>query len=160
MSLTAFSSLESARRKFFHQLEVHHFYKVGITCFWAQDAKMSLTADTPVESARRKFSWTRRTSCLQGRNHLFLGSGCQNESNSHQLARVGEKKIFHELDVHHVYKVGITCFWAQDDKMSPRAISSLEWARRKFLMNSTYIMSTKKESLVFGLRMPKWVQQP
>ena len=28
-------------------------------------------------------------------------------------------------------------------------------ARRKFFMNSTYIMSTKKESLVFGLKMPK-----
>ena len=57
---------------------------------------------------------------------MFLGSACQNESNSHQLARIGEKKIFHELDVHHVYKVGITCFWAQDAKMSLTAISSLE----------------------------------
>ena len=72
-----------------------------------------------------------------------LGSGCQNESNSHQLAGVGVKKIFHELDVHHIYKVGITGFWAQDAKMSLRAISSLESARRKFFMNSTYIMSTK-----------------
>ena len=41
---------------------------------------------------------------------MFLGSGCQNESNSHQLARVGHKKIFHELDVHHVNEVGMTCF--------------------------------------------------
>ena len=39
--------------------------------------------------------------------------------------------------------------------MSLRAISSLESARRKFFMNSTYIMSTKKESNVFGLRRPK-----
>ena len=170
MSLTAISSLESARRKFswtrrtsclqsknhfflgsgcqneanshqlagigekkiFHELDVHHIYKVGITCFWAQDAKMSLTAISWLESARRKFSWTRRTSCLQSRNHLFLGSWCQNESNSHQIARIGEKKIYHELDVHHVYKVGITCFWAQDTKISLTAISSLESARRKF----------------------------
>ena len=86
---------------------------------------------------------------------MFLGSGWQNESNSHQLARIGEKKIFHELDVHHVYKVGITCFWAQDAKISLTAISSLESARRKFFMKSTYIMSRKEESLVFGLRMPK-----
>ena len=86
---------------------------------------------------------------------MFLGSGCQNESNSHQLARIGEKRIFHELDVHHVYKVGITWFWAQDSKMSLTAISSLESAPRKFFMNTTYIMSTKKESVVFGLRMPK-----
>ena len=118
-------------KKIFHELDVHHVYKVGITCFWAQDAKMSLTAIRSLESSRRKFSWTRRTSCLQSRNHLFLGSGCQNESNSHQLARIGEKKIFHELDVHHVYKVGITCFWAQDAKMSLTAIRSLESARRK-----------------------------
>ena len=72
---------------------------------------------------------------------MYLGSGCQNKSNIHQLAGVGEKKIFHELDVHHVYKVGITCFWTQDAKMSLTAISSLESARRKFFMNSTYIMS-------------------
>ena len=74
---------------------------------------------------------------------MFLGSGCQNEFNSHQLARICEKKIFHELDVHHVYKVGITCFWAQDAKMSLTDIRSLESARRKFFMNLTYIMSTK-----------------
>ena len=72
-----------------------------------------------------------------------MGSGCQNEANSHQLARVGEKKIIHELDVHNVYKVGITCFWAQDAKMSLTAIRSFESARRKFFMISTYIMSTK-----------------
>ena len=59
-------------------------------------------------------------------------SGCQNESNSLQLHRIGEKKIFHELNAHHVYKVGITCFWAQDAKMSLTAISSLESARRKY----------------------------
>ena len=74
---------------------------------------------------------------------MFLGSGCQNESNSHQLARIGEKKIFHELDVPDVEKVGIKRFWAQDAKMSLTAISSIESARRKFFMNTTYIMSTK-----------------
>ena len=59
---------------------------------------------------------------------MFLGSGCQNESNSHQLARIAEKKIFHELDVHHVYKVGITCFWAQNAKMSLTAKTPVESA--------------------------------
>ena len=39
--------------------------------------------------------------------------------------------------------------------MSLTAIHSLESARRKLFMNSTYIMSTKKESNVFGLRRPK-----
>ena len=63
---------------------------------------------------------------------MFLGSVSQNESSSHQRARIGEKKIFHELDVHHVYEVGITRFWAQDAKMSLTAISSLESARRKY----------------------------
>ena len=132
-----------SEKKIFHELDVHHVYKVGFTCFWAQDAKMSLQPSAPSNRREENFSRTRRTSCLQSRNHLFLGSGCQNESNSHQLARIGEKKIFHELDVHHVYKGGITCFWAQDAKMSPKVISSLESARRKFFMNSTYIMSTK-----------------
>ena len=39
--------------------------------------------------------------------------------------------------------------------MSLTAISSFESGRRKFFMNSTYIMSRKKESSVFGLRRPK-----
>ena len=98
-------------KKIFHEHDVHHVYKVGITCFLAQDAKMSLTVISSLESAWEEKSFS--------------------------------KKIFHEHDVHHVYKVGITCFWAQDAKMSLTVISSLESARRKFFMNSTYIMSTK-----------------
>ena len=74
---------------------------------------------------------------------MFLGSGCRNESNSHQDARIGEKKIFHELDVHNVMKVEIKRFWAQEAEMRLTAISSLGSASRKFFMNSTYIMSRK-----------------
>ena len=96
---------EIGEKKIFHELDVHHVYKEGITSFWAQDAKMSLT---PITRSNPR-----------------------------------EEKIFHELDVHHVYKVRITCFCAQDAKMSLTAISLLESARRKFFMNSTYIMSTK-----------------
>ena len=115
-----------------HELDVHDVNKVGIKRFSAQDAKMSLTANTRSNRREENFSWSRRTSCLQSRNHLFLGSGCQNGSNSHELAPIGEKKIFHELDVHHVYKVGIICFWAQDAKMSLTANTTLESARREF----------------------------
>ena len=39
--------------------------------------------------------------------------------------------------------------------MSLIAISLLESARRKFLINSTYIMSRKQESSVFGLKRLK-----
>ena len=42
--------------------------------------------------------------------------------------------------------------------MTLTAFSSLEWVRKKFFMNSTYIMSRKCrewESKVFGLRRPK-----
>ena len=72
-----------------------------------------------------------------------MSSGGRNESNSHELARIGEKKIFHEFNVHHVQKVGIQPLWAQEAEMSLTARSLLEWARRKFFMNSTYIMSRK-----------------
>ena len=154
---------------------------------------MSLTAISSLESARSKFFMNSTYIMSTNQKSLVLGSGGQNESNSHQLAQNGENIIFHELDVHHVqkvgikrfstqqakisltansslgstrkkfflndvhhvYKVGITCFWAQDAKMSLTAISSLESARRTFFMNSTYIMSTKQESNVFGLRRPK-----
>ena len=84
-----------------------------------------------------------------------MSSGSRNESNSHQLARIGEKKSFHELDVHHLCKAGMKPFWAQEAEISLTAISSLESARRKFFMNPTYIISTKHESNVFGLRRPK-----
>ena len=84
-----------------------------------------------------------------------MASGGRNESNSHQLAGMGEKKIFQELDVHHVKKVGIKRFCAKEAEISRIAMSSLEAARRKFFMNSTHIMSRKKESNVFGLRRPK-----
>ena len=101
-----------------------------------------------------------------------MGSGGRNKSNSHRLARIGEKKIFHEtdlhhfwkvgnkhyshqdvrigvkkifheLDVHHVYKVGIKRFWAQEAEMSLTAIRKLQSARRKFFMKPTYITSRK-----------------
>ena len=72
-----------------------------------------------------------------------MSSGSRNESNSHQLARIGEKIVFHELAVHHVWKVAIKCFWPQEAEMSLTAISSLESRRRKFFMNSANIMSRK-----------------
>ena len=72
-----------------------------------------------------------------------MRSGGRNESSSHQLAGMGEKKIFHELDVHHVNKVGIKRFCAEEAEMILTAISLLESARRKFFMNWTYIMSRK-----------------
>ena len=39
--------------------------------------------------------------------------------------------------------------------MSLTAIHSLESTRRKYFMNSTYIMSRKMESNLFGLTRPK-----
>ena len=39
--------------------------------------------------------------------------------------------------------------------MSLTAIHSFESGGRNFFMNSTYIVSRKKESNVFGLRRPK-----
>ena len=54
--------------------------------------------------------------CRKKESNVF-GSGGRNESNSHQLARIGEKKIFHELDVHHVEKVGIDVFGLRRPKL-------------------------------------------
>ena len=39
--------------------------------------------------------------------------------------------------------------------MTLTQLSSLGSARKKFLINSTYIMSTKLESNVFGLTRPR-----
>ena len=131
MNLTAISSLELGRRKIFHELDVHHVQIIGIKRFWPQETEISLTANSSHESARRKFfmNTTYIMSRKQDSNVFWLRS--RNDSNSHQLARMGEKKIFRVLDVHHVQKVGIKRFWAQEAKMSLTAISSLESAREK-----------------------------
>ena len=39
--------------------------------------------------------------------------------------------------------------------MNLKAIISFEWTRRKFFMNSSYIMSRKQESNLIGLTRPK-----
>ena len=71
---------------------------------------MSLTVKSSLESARRKFfiNSTYIISKKQESNVFWLGG--RNESNNHQLAGIGEKKIFHALDVHLVQKVGINVF--------------------------------------------------
>ena len=142
-------------KNIFHELDVHHVYKVEIKLFLAHETEMSITAINSLESARRKYFMNSTYIMSTKQESLVFKLGCQNESNSHQLARIGEKNIFHELDVHHVYKVGIKRFWPQEAKMSLTANTPLESARRKFFMNLTYIMSTNQESLVFGLRRPK-----
>ena len=63
---------------------------------------MSLTANNSLESAGGKF-FVNSTyiECRKWESNVF-GSGGRNESNSHQLARIGQKIIFPELDVHDV----------------------------------------------------------
>ena len=63
---------------------------------------MSLMTMSLLESARRKFFMN--ATCIMSRksDSNVSGSGGRNESNSHELARIGEKKIFHELDVQNV----------------------------------------------------------
>ena len=55
MSVTAISSLESARRKFLMISTYINVLKAGIKRFWAQEAEMSLTAINSLKSARRNF---------------------------------------------------------------------------------------------------------
>ena len=57
-----------------------------------------------------------------------MASGGRNESNRQYLDEIGEKKISHELDVHHFYKVGNKRFWAQEAEVSLTANSSLKSA--------------------------------
>ena len=63
---------------------------------------MSLTAMGLLESARRKFFINSTYIMYRRKIQTFLGSGGGNDSNRDELARIGEKKIFLELHVHHV----------------------------------------------------------
>ena len=99
---------------------------------------MTLTPISSLESARKKFLMnstyimSKKWESNVFGNQTFLGSGDRNDSNTAQFARIGEKKIFDELGVHHVYKVGIKRFWAYEAEMTVTPISSLEWARKYF----------------------------
>ena len=63
---------------------------------------MSLIGISSLESARRKFfTISSQNMCNHLESHAF-GLRNQHESNSYQLARIGEKKIFHELAAEHV----------------------------------------------------------
>ena len=54
MSLTAISSLESAReKKIFHELDVHHVWKEGIS-FWSQEAEMTPTPISSLDQPEEK----------------------------------------------------------------------------------------------------------
>ena len=63
---------------------------------------MTLTPISSLESVRKKFFMNSTYIMSRKWESKFLGSGGRNDSNSHQFAGIGEKKIFHELDVHHV----------------------------------------------------------
>ena len=64
---------------------------------------MSLTSISSLESARRKF-FMNSTYMMSRKLGIkrFMRSGDRNDSKSHHLARIVEKKIFHELDEHDV----------------------------------------------------------
>ena len=63
---------------------------------------MTLTAISSLESAGRKFFMNSTYTMSRSGNQTFLRSGGRNEFNSHELARISNKKIFHELNLHHV----------------------------------------------------------
>ena len=144
MSLTAIKLLDG-EKNLFHELDVHHVQKKGMKRF--------------LSSGGRNESRNHQLARI-GENKIF------HELDVHHVQKVGikrfwvqvgemsltaiksldvEKKIFHQVDVHHVQKVGMKRFWAQVAEMSLKGISLLESARRKFFMNSTYIMSRKQE---------------
>ena len=162
MSLTAISSLESARTKIFHELDVHHIQKSRNQTFLGSGSRNESNCYQLARIGEKKIFHEldvhhvqkvgiKRFSAKEGE----MSSGGRNESNSNQLAAIGEKKIFHKFDVHHVQTVGIKRFWAQQVEISLTAMSSPNRQDKNFFMNSTYIMSRKQESNVFGLRRPK-----
>ena len=69
---------------------------------------MTLTPVSSLESGRKKFLMN--STYIMSRewesnvfgNQTLLGLGDRNDSNTALFARIGEKKIFDELDVHHV----------------------------------------------------------
>ena len=63
---------------------------------------MSLRAISSLEWARKKFFMNTKYIMSRKYESNVFESGSRSESNSNKLARIGEKKIFRELNVHHV----------------------------------------------------------
>ena len=64
---------------------------------------MSLTDISSLESERRKFFMNSTyMMCRKLGIKRVMAQQAKMSSNSHQLARIGEKKIFHEHDAHEV----------------------------------------------------------
>ena len=63
---------------------------------------MSLKAISSLESASRKLFINPTYIMSRKYESRFLVLRGENEFNSHQLTRIGEKKIFHELNAEHV----------------------------------------------------------
>ena len=63
---------------------------------------MTLTPLSSLELARKNFFMNSMYIMSRKWESNVLSSEGRNESNTHQFARIGEKKIFDELDVHHV----------------------------------------------------------
>ena len=128
MSLTAISSLESARRKFFKNSTYVMSTKVGITCFWAQDAKMSLTAISTLEIGEKKIFHERdaeHVSCLQTWNQTcFWAQDTKMSLTAISSLESAIRKFFINSTYIISTIVGITCFRAKDSKISLTAISS------------------------------------
>ena len=116
---------------------------------------MTLTPIRSLEASRKKFLWTRRTSCLESGNQTFLGSGGRNDSNTHQFARIGEKKLFMNSRYIMSRKWESNVFRLMRPKwLSHPSVRSNP--REKTFLNSRYMVPRKWESNVFGLRRPKW----
>ena len=62
---------------------------------------------------------------------MFLGSGGRNESKGHQLVPKSEMKTFHELDVHHVQKVGIKPFLGSKGRIESNSHQLVQTSQMK-----------------------------
>ena len=63
---------------------------------------LTLTLLSSPESARKQFLLNSTYILSRKWESNVFGSGDRNDSNTALFARIGEKKIFDELDVHHV----------------------------------------------------------
>ena len=71
--------------------------------FWAQEAEMTLTLLCSLESARKKF-FMNLTYIMSRKweSNVFGLRVAEMTLTPHLFARIGEKTIFDQLDVHHV----------------------------------------------------------
>ena len=154
MALIPISSRESARKNFSLTRRTSGLECSNQTFLGSGSRNYPNTNQFARISEKKIFMNSTHIMSRKWESNLFC-SGSRNDSNTHQFAGMSEKKSFNERTS--CLESGKQTFLGSGVRNGSNTHHFARIGEKKFFMNSTYIMSTKWEWNVFGLRRPKWL---